>query len=89
MKNKESKKIFGMFFAIALFVIIGAMFVNAQSYKPQKKNYCDKYLTDEQRDEIIELKKELYENGATDEEIKEAVYEKMKSYGIDYSEKYE
>lgn len=75
--------------AIVLIVLIGSIFVNAQSYNPYKKKVEEKFLTDEQLNEIIKMKYELIEQGATDEEIIEAVYEKMKFYGIDISEKYD
>lgn len=89
INHKVSKKILGIFFAIVLIAFIGSIFVNAQTFNPHKKKDEDKFLTDEQLNEIIKMKYELIEQGATDEEIIEAVYEKMKSYSIDISEEYD
>jgi hypothetical protein len=99
MKKKMSKKIIGGLIIASILVTIGAVIVSADigedneqknwpfgfKWKKQMENrhkiMCE--LTEEQREEIKELKETLEEEGITPEEIREAIKQQLESYGID------
>ena len=73
--NKTTKQIFGGLMVLAIIGAIGAVVVNAHPFLSE--------LTDEQRDELKELSEALRNEEATHEEIREAMHDRLESYGID------
>ena len=99
MKKKISKKIIGGLIVASLLATIGAVIVSADiGEDTEEKNWpfdfgwrkrmenrhkimCE--LTEEQREEIKELKETMEEEGKTPEEIREAIKQQLESYGIE------
>ena len=96
--KKSSKKFVGGLMVVILIATIGAVLVSAQDgesnrYSAQQKffygrrNMCESKisfydLTEEQKEEIKEIVENLKEDGATPEEIRIAVMEKLDEYGV-------
>ena len=74
--EKTSKKILGGILVVMLIGTIGAVVASAHP------GFFSE-LTDEQMEELNELRQELKDSGATWEEIKEATHEKLEEYGIE------
>jgi hypothetical protein len=74
--KKTSKKIFGGLMVGMLIAIIGAVIASAQP------GFFSE-LTDEQKEELQEMRDALLEDGATCEELREATRDQLESYGID------
>ena len=99
MKQKLSKKIIGGLIAISILATIGAVIVSADiTNDNENKNWlftCGgkepmneghpflSELTDEQREEIKEIKETMEEEGKTQEEIREAIKQQLETYGIE------
>ena len=99
MKKKMSKKIIGGLIVASLLATIGAVIVSADiGDETEEKNWPFGFglkkqmqnrhkimgeLTEEQREEIKELKETMEEEGKTPEEIREAIKQQLESYGID------
>jgi uncharacterized protein YpuA (DUF1002 family) len=93
MKNKISKKIIGGLIVVSILATIGAVIVSADINENGKdKNWPFRFkarhqffseLTEEQRDEIKEIKDTMLEEGKTKEEIREAIKLQLESYGIE------
>lgn len=99
MKNKISKKIIGGLIIISIIATIGAVIVSADlNDDNEDKNWlfpcegkglmiekysCFSELTEEQREELKELKETLIEEGKTSEEIRDVVRQLIESYGIE------
>ena len=94
--NKQQKKIFGGVLIVILLATIGAVLVSAETtnnstmFKPMfgcKSNQfiqpIYKKLTEDQKQELHELFKDLKENDATPEEVRNAVTEKLESWDLD------
>jgi hypothetical protein len=74
--KKTSKKILGGLMVGMLVATIGAVIASAQPF------FSD--LTDEQKAELKETRDALMEEGATCQEIKDAMHEQLESYGIEF-----
>ena len=74
--KKAHKKILGGLIVVTLLATIGAVVVSASP------GFLSD-LTDEQKEELRALRQELRDEGATCEEIREAMHEQLESYGID------
>lgn len=74
--NKKSKKIAGGILAVMLIGTIGAVIASAHPGVFSE-------LTDEQKEEIYDLKQELIDAGASREEIKETMRAQMEEYGVE------
>ena len=74
--KKITKQIFGGLMVLAILGTIGAVVVSAHP------GFFSE-LTDEQKAELKETRETLIEEGATCEEIREAMHEQLESYGID------
>jgi len=97
MKNTTRNKLVGTFLIVALVTIAGAVLVSAETDEAgdviEEQEWCRPMmqermpffseLTEEQQQEIEELRTELSESGATPEEVHEAVTEKLREFGID------
>ena len=99
MKNKISKKIIGGLIVASILATVGAVIVSADIIENEENsnwpfafackrqmNYRHQILselTEEQREEIKELKETMDEEGKTPEEIREAVKLQLESYGIE------
>jgi hypothetical protein len=73
--KKTTKQIFGGLMVLAIIGTIGAVVVSAHPFSSE--------LTDEQRDELEELRESLIGEDTTQEEIREAMNGQLESYGID------
>ena len=98
--NMTRKKLFGSFLIATLIATVGAVIVSAQTdtineaeglskplwwERPMREEipfFSD--LTEEQRNEINQLKEEMKSEGSTPEEIRTAIQEKLESYGIEF-----
>jgi hypothetical protein len=74
--KKTSKKIAGGILVVMLIGTIGAVVASAHP------GFLSE-LTDEQKEEIYDLKQELLDAGASHEEIKEAMREQLEEYGVE------
>ena len=74
--EKTSKKIVGGLMIAGLLATIGAVVVSASP-----GFFSD--LTDEQKEELRELRQELRDEGATWEEMREAMSEQLEEYGVE------
>lgn len=74
--KKTSKKIVGGLVVIGLLATIGAVVVSASP-----GFFSD--LTDEQKEDLRELRQELRDEGATWEEMREAMREQLEDYGVE------
>jgi 5-bromo-4-chloroindolyl phosphate hydrolysis protein len=74
--KKTSKKIFGGILVVMIIATIGAVVASAHP-----EFFSE--LTDEQKTDLKELRETLIEEGATCEEIREAMREQLESYGIE------
>ena len=74
--KKASKKIFGGLIVISLLATIGAVVVSASP-----GFFSD--LTDEQKEGLRALREELRDEGATWEEMREAMDEQLEEYGVE------
>jgi len=75
--KKTSKKIIGGLIAAVLLATVGAIIVSASP------GFLSE-LTDEQKAELNDLRNTLIEEGATCTESREAIKEKLESYGIEF-----
>ena len=73
--KKTSKKIVGGLMATMLIVTIGAVVASATPFFSN--------LTDNQKQEIKDLREELRDAGATKEEMREAMRTQLEEYGIE------
>ncbi len=99
MKNKISKKIIGGLIVVSILATLGAVLVSADISENDednnwpfnfraKQSMIEKHpffseLTEEQIEEIKEIKVTMEEEGETPEEIKEAIKLQLESYGIE------
>ena len=99
MKNKISKKIIGTLIVVSILATIGAVIVSANTDENNEGNnwpigFKDRHpmfgkqpyfseLTDEQREEIKEIRVTMEEEGKTPEEIREAIKQQLETYGIE------
>jgi len=94
--KKQQKKIFGGVLIVILLATIGAILVSAEStndstmFKPMfgfRSNQFMKLifeeLNEDQKQELHDLLKDLKENDATPEEIRNAVTEKLESWDLE------
>jgi len=99
MKNKKSKKIIGGLIVASILATIGAVLVSADiNENNENKNWFFNFrgkqsmneihpffseLTEEQREEIKEIKETMEEEGKTSKEIREAIKLQLEAYGIE------
>jgi hypothetical protein len=99
MKNKINKKIIGGLIAILIIATIGAVIVSADIIDEDGVNNWQfpcfgkrpmngihpflSELTEEQQEEIREIKESMEEEGKTPEEISTAIRQLLESYGIE------
>ena len=99
MKNKISKKIIGGLIVVSILATLGAVLVSADISENDEEKNCSigfrgkksmigrhpffNELTEEQREEINEMKTTMEEEGKTPEEIREAIKLQLESYGIE------
>ena len=75
--KKTSKKIFGGFLVFTLLATIGAVVVSAHP------GFFSE-LTDEQKEELKELRQELIDEGKNCSEIRETMREQLEEYGVEF-----
>jgi hypothetical protein len=74
--KKTSKKIFGGILVVMLLATIGAVVVSAHPAFFSE-------LTDEQKEELKEIRQTLKDEGATWEEMRESMREQLEEYGVE------
>jgi hypothetical protein len=94
------RKLIGSFLIATLIATVGVVIVSAQEDTPDeaegysKSLWCERpmfgqppffsELTEEQQNEINQLREEMKSEGSTPEEIRDAIQEKLESYGIEF-----